>query len=53
MDIQKILKDDTRFLAITTLNLSEFEELLVPFFERWRKYIKHYNFRGKRRKKTT
>jgi hypothetical protein len=51
MDIQKIIKDNSRFLAITTLNLSEFEELLIPFSERWRKYIKHRDFRGKRRKK--
>lgn len=50
-DIQKIIKDNSRFLAITTLNLSEFEELLIPFSERWRKYIKHRDFRGKHRKK--
>ena len=50
MDIQKILKDDIQFLAVTSLRVEEFEELLVPFTERWQNYFKHYKLRGTRRK---
>lgn len=51
MELQKILRNEKQFLALTTLRLSEFEELLVPFSHRWYEFIKHFNFRNERRKK--
>lgn len=51
MDLQKIIKNKKQFLALTTLRISEFEELSPYFSSRWHQFIKHYNFRRKRRKK--
>ena len=51
MDLQKIMKNKKQFLALTTLHVEEFEELLHYFSARWHQYIKHFNFRRKRRKK--
>ena len=51
MDLQKIKKNKRQFLALTTLYLEEFEELLFYFSSRWYQFIKHFNFRGKRRSK--
>jgi len=38
-------------LALTTLNIEEFAEILPFFASRWHQFIKHFNFRKKRRKK--
>jgi len=51
MDIDKIINDETQFLALTGLYLSEFDELLTTFKPRWNQAFKHYDIRGKRRKK--
>lgn len=51
MDIQKILSKPKRFRALTTLEISEFEELLKPFAHRWYQYIKHFTMQGRRRSK--
>ena len=51
MDVQKLLKNKKQFLALTTLEVEEFEELLPYFSARWRQFIKHFDFRKKRRKK--
>ena len=51
MDVQKLIKNKKQFLALTTLKVEEFEELLPCFSARWRQFIKHFNFRRKRRKK--
>ena len=51
MDLQKIIKNKKQFLALTTLYVSEFEELLPFFSSRWHQFIKHFDFRRNRRKK--
>lgn len=51
MDVQKIIENPKRFLALTSLRLEEFSELLGAFSARWQAYFKHYNLRGKRRNK--
>jgi len=51
MDLQKIMQNKKQFLALTTLYVDEFGELLLYFSSRWRQYIKHFDFRRKRRKK--
>lgn len=51
MDVQKIIAKPKRFLALTSLHVSEFEELLSPFSSRWRTHFKHYTLRGERRSK--
>ena len=49
MDIEKLLQNDRQFLALTSLYPLEFEELLLPFSERWRQFFKYHTLRGKRR----
>lgn len=51
MDLEKIMKNEKQFLALTTLYLAEFEELLLYFSHNWYQFIKHFDFRSKRRKK--
>ena len=51
MDLQKIMKNKKQFLALTTLHIEEFEEILPCFSSRWHQFIKHFNFLRKRRKK--
>ena len=51
MDIQKILKNETQFVALTSLHISEFAALLLPFAKRWQQFFKHYDLRSKRRTK--
>ncbi len=51
MDLQKLIKNKKQFLALTTLYVLEFEELLPYFSARWHQFIKHFNFRKKRRRK--
>ncbi len=51
MDLQEIIKNKKQFLALTTLYVTEFEELLPFFSSRWHQFIKHFDFRRKRRKK--
>ena len=51
MNLQKIIKNNKQFLALTTLYLAEFSELLPYFSARWHQFIKHFDFFGKRRKK--
>ena len=51
MDVQKLLKNKKQFLALTTLEVEEFEELLIYFSARWYQFIKHFDFRRKRRVK--
>ena len=51
MNLQKIIKNNKQFLALTTLYLAEFSELLPYFSVRWHQFIKHFDFFGKRRKK--
>ena len=51
MNLQKIIKNKKQFLALTTLYLAEFSELLPYFSARWHQFIKHFDFFGKRRKK--
>ena len=51
MDIDKIMNSETQFLALTSLYRSEFDELLSTFKPRWRQAFKHFDIRGKRRKK--
>jgi len=51
MDIQKIKENKDQFLSLTSLYESEFNELLVPFSGRWKKYFKYRNLTGKRRRK--
>jgi len=45
------MKNKKQFLALTTLKIEEFEELLPYFSARWHQFIKHFNFRRKRREK--
>ncbi len=51
MNIKKLIKNDSQFLSLTSLYVSEFKELLQPFSHRWRTHIKHFTLRGKRRRK--
>ena len=51
MTYNDLRKKEKSFLAITSLYVLEFDELLSTFSERWKKYFKHYTFRGKRRRK--
>lgn len=51
MDIQKIKENKGQFLSLTSLYVSEFDELLTPFADRWKKYFKYRNITGKRRRK--
>ena len=51
MNIDKILDNDTQLLAVTGLYRREFDELLTTFKPRWTQFFKHFNTRGKRRKK--
>lgn len=51
MDVHKLIKNKKQFLALTTLKVEEFEELLPHFSARWHQFIKHFSFRRKRRKK--
>lgn len=49
--MDKILANDTQLVALTGLYRSEFDELLTAFRPRWRQAYKHFDLRGKRRKK--
>ena len=51
MDIQKLKKNQSQFLSLTSLYESEFEELLTPFSNRWKNYFKHRTLRGQHRRK--
>ena len=51
MDSSKIRKNERQLQALTSLNLSEFDELLSPFTHRFEQKYRHYNMHGKRRKK--
>jgi len=51
MDIQKIKQNKDQFLSVTSLYVSEFDELLIAFANRWRKYFKYKTLLGKRRRK--
>lgn len=51
MDITQILNNETQILALTGLYRSEFDELFLTFKPRWKQAFKHFNTRGKRRKK--
>ncbi len=51
MDIQKIKENQTQFLSLTSLYDTEFDELLIPFSDRWKKYFKYRSITGKRRRK--
>ena len=51
MNIDKILNNPTQIIALTSLTRDEFELLLAPFSQQWRKWYKHYDFRLKRRNK--
>ncbi len=50
MDIQNILRSETKLLVVTGLYLSEFEELQVFFKHRWEQFFKHFDLKNKRRK---
>jgi DDE superfamily endonuclease len=51
MNIQKLLKKESQFLALTSLYVLEFEELLIPFSRRWQVFFKYFDLRSNRRKK--
>ena len=51
MDLQKVINNSKQFVALTTLHIEEFEEFLLYFSSRWHQFIKHFNFRDKRRTK--
>lgn len=51
INVEKIFEDERQFLALTTLRLEEFDQLLPYFEDRWMGYFKYKNLRGKRRKK--
>jgi len=51
MNIEKIKEDEVKFLSLTSLYQSEFDELLVPFSHSWNKFFKYRNLNGKRRRK--
>jgi len=41
--------NETQFLSLTSLSVSEFDELLVDFQQDWMAYIDNYTFEGKPR----
>ena len=51
INIDKILKNETQFKALTSLHLEEYESLLVFFRSRWYERHKHFSMLNKRRKK--
>ena len=51
MNIDKILDNDTQLLALTGLYRGEFDELLTAFSPRWTQAFKHFDLRGRRRKR--
>lgn len=51
INVERILKNETQFLALTSLHVEEYEALFVHFKPRWEQYHKHYDIFGKRRKK--
>lgn len=51
MNIDQILAKPTQLLAATGLYRAEFDELHAKFKPRWKQSFKHFNTRGKRRKK--
>lgn len=51
IDVERILKNETQFKALTSLSLDEFAALLNPFRHRWQQHYKHFSIHGKRRKR--
>ncbi len=51
MNFEKIKNNETQFLALTSLSSAEFDEILTAFKPRWHQAFKHFDLRGKRRKK--
>ena len=51
MDVTKIINNDRQLQALTSLNPSEFQELLPIFTHRFEQKYKHFGMTGKRRKK--
>lgn len=49
MNYFKIRRNNKQFLALTTLTVSEFDELLPLFESSWNDYIEHYKLDGTRR----
>jgi len=50
MDYQIISQNPKQFLALTTIEVSEFEQILVYFSPAWEKYYRYRTLEGKRRK---
>ena len=51
MNATKVYNNPVQFLAITSLQVEEFDLLLGVFTNRWRQWYKHHDFRMKRRNK--
>jgi len=45
----KLKTNQTQFLSLTSLTVSEFDELLIDFDQDWRSYIDYHTFEGKPR----
>lgn len=50
MNYQVIREKEKQFLGITSLTVSEFDDLLVNFIPKWEKYYKYHTLEGKKRK---
>lgn len=49
MNYDRIRSNAKQFLALTSLQIEEFDDLLEPFEESWQAYRRKYDSRGKRR----
>lgn len=51
IDLANIRKKEKQFLALTSLTIKEFDELLATFSPLWDKYYMYYDLKGKARNK--
>jgi Helix-turn-helix of DDE superfamily endonuclease len=51
MDYQKIRQNPKQFQALTSLSVSEFDDLLPKFESKWERFIHKFTLNGKPRKK--
>lgn len=49
LEYSKLKTNEKQFLSLTSLTVSEFDELLIDFDQDWRSYIDYYTFEGKPR----
>ena len=50
MDYEKIRRNSTQFIILTSLTVEEFDTLLPIFKRHWVKYTKYHTLEGKKRK---